>query len=48
MFVNVHKAGETSFTSENTSATVYDTKVLHGFVDHADRALYDEGVQIFY
>eukprot|EP00450_Noctiluca_scintillans_P007074 CAMPEP_0194486254 /NCGR_PEP_ID=MMETSP0253-20130528/6980_1 /TAXON_ID=2966 /ORGANISM="Noctiluca scintillans" /LENGTH=75 /DNA_ID=CAMNT_0039326325 /DNA_START=1 /DNA_END=228 /DNA_ORIENTATION=- len=48
MFSNVHKAGAASTTYSNTSATVYDTEVLQGFVDWADRALYDEGVQIFY
>jgi len=48
MFSNVHKAGTISSTSENTSATVYDTEVLQGFVDWADRALYEEGVQMFY
>jgi len=48
MFSNVHKAGAKSVLHENTSVTMYDTDVLQGFVDRADRALYDEGVQIFY
>jgi len=48
MFSNVHKAGAKFVLHENTSVTVYDTDVLQGFVDLADRALYDEGVRIFY
>jgi len=47
MFNNVHKAA-TNATNKTTSATVYDTSVLHGFSDWADQSLYDEGIQIFY
>jgi len=47
MFNNVHKAA-TNSTNKTTSATVYDTSVLHGFTDWADQTLYDEGTQIFY
>jgi len=48
MFSNVHKAGAESAQDEDTSVTVYDTDVLQGFVDLADRALYGDGVQIFH
>jgi len=48
MFSNVHKGGTISSTSDNTSATLYDTEVLQGFVDQADTALYEEGLQMFH
>jgi len=48
MFSNVHKGAGLSTTYVNTSATVYDTSVLQGFTDTADRALYKQGVLIFH
>mmetsp|Transcript_63693 Transcript_63693/g.168660 ORF Transcript_63693/g.168660 Transcript_63693/m.168660 type:complete len:338 (-) Transcript_63693:74-1087(-) len=47
MFYNVHLAGDSGKVTQNTTATRYDTSVLQGFEDWADRALYEDGSEIF-